>query len=268
MAADVTQPTATAGSPPEQAASQPRFRPFRKRFALIYAGLAVALGAGIAGLVTLLTEGSSSGSGTSEKTWSGWEPQPGGEATRLGEIVRHVTPTYRLSNGDLLLHVLTKRPPSFVSSTTTLPVRYVAVKGVPNPDSLTSTNSVLFAMCGPAESCSIGAAEPAVRVRLVRREALELALYTFKYVDGVDYVVALIPPKPRAQPELALYFRRTDLMSQLNRPLDDTLATKPPSPATITSAETSRIDRLAPTYRFQLGQAQTGDIELELQPAA
>ena len=37
------------------------------------------------------------------------------------------------------------------------------------------------------------------RHALLRREALELALYTFKYVDGVDSVSVFLPPRPDGQ---------------------------------------------------------------------
>jgi hypothetical protein len=272
VATDVTEHAAAVAQTPEpKPAPKQRLRPFRGRFAVVYAALALALGAGIAGLVVVLTEStssSSSSSGISSSAWSGWQPEPGGESTQLSQIVKHVAPTYKLPNGDQLLTVLTKAPPSISSPSQTLPIRYVAVKGNANPDALTSSNSVLFTMCGLGESCAIATGKPTVnRARLVRREALELALYTFKYLDDVQYVVALIPPKPGVQPQFAVYFRRSDLARQLGRPLDDTLALKTPGPNAIDTTETSTIDRLAPTYRFQVRQEQLGDIVLVLEPA-
>ena len=37
---------------------------------------------------------------------------------------------------------------------------------------------------------------PTARLQLVRREALELALYTFRYLPDADMVVTLLPPPP------------------------------------------------------------------------
>jgi hypothetical protein len=268
-AAPADQARAAEASAPEAPTARSRLRPFRGRFAVAYAGLAVALGAGIAGLIVVLGGTSGSGSSSSVPAWSGWQPAPGREAIQLSQIVKHVAPGYRLPNGDQLLTVLTKTPPSISSASATLPIRFVAVKGLANPDSLTSTNSVLFTMCGLGVSCAIATGQPSVgRAQLVRREALELALYTFKYIGGVQYVVALVPPKPGAQPQYAVYFRRSDLATELDHPLADTLAAKTPRPAAITSRESSTIDRLAPTYRFQVRQEQLGDIVLVLQAAA
>ena len=55
-------------------------------------------------------------------------------------------------------------------------------------------NSVMYNLCGVGQKCSIAEGKPSQeRARLLRREALELALYTFKYVDDVDSVIALLP---------------------------------------------------------------------------
>ena len=76
---------------------------------------------------------------------------------------------------------------------------------------------------------------------LLRREALELALYTFRYVKGVDLVVALLPPKPPAsngsttptqaeEPTQALFYRPGDLDSSSTARCGDDPA-EDPAPA-------------------------------------
>ena len=55
----------------------------------------------------------------------------------------------------------------------------------------------LYILCGLGKNCSIeGGKASQTRGRLVRREALEAALYTFKFVPSVDSVLAFMPPAP------------------------------------------------------------------------
>jgi hypothetical protein len=52
-------------------------------------------------------------------------------------------------------------------------------------------------MCGDGSDCSIKQGKPSLeRGLLLYREALELALYTFHYVGGVEQVIVTIPPPP------------------------------------------------------------------------
>ena len=75
----------------------------------------------------------------------------------------------------------------------------------PNPSSsavsLLSGNTIAYNLCGiGGKNCAIGIGTPSsARLLLLRREALELALYTFKYVHGVQNVVAILPPGRSAQ---------------------------------------------------------------------
>jgi len=57
-------------------------------------------------------------------------------------------------------------------------------------------NTVAYNLCGiGGKNCSIGTGAPSTdRLLLLRREALELALYTFKYLGGTDNVLAVLPP--------------------------------------------------------------------------
>jgi len=103
---------------------------------------------------------------------------------------------------------------------------------------------------------------------VLRREALELALYTFKYVDGIDSVLDFVPPRPKARPTYTLFFRRSDFASQLARPLRDTLGV---GQAGVTTAPVAdRIERLTVPrlFRFKLAQSSGGGAILVLDPAA
>ena len=61
--------------------------------------------------------------------------------------------------------------------------------------------TVLYRLCGLGAQCAINKGKPSnERGLLLQREALELALYSFRYLDGVKNVVALMPPSPGKKP--------------------------------------------------------------------
>ena len=93
----------------------------------------------------------------------------------------------------------------------------------------------MYTLNGLGPKGSVRGGKPSeARHLLLRREALELALYTFRYVKNVDLVVALLPPKPpredartrtgttttsTADPQTqALFYRPGDLEPQLRDP--------------------------------------------------
>jgi len=130
-------------------------------------------------------------------------------------------------------------------------------------------NTFTFSLCGLGQSCSIATGKPSVeRAVLVRREILELALYTFKYVRGVNHIVAFMPPPPGTQPAYVVYLQKSDLEQQLRQPLAKTLSAKVPLPTQITAREQQRIDAatLDRIYKFGLSQTQQGDAVLVLAP--
>jgi hypothetical protein len=60
-------------------------------------------------------------------------------------------------------------------------------------------------------NCQIDAGKPSKeRMLLLRREGLELALYSFRYLKDVKQVVVLIPATPGKAQTIALYFSRDD----------------------------------------------------------
>ena len=84
--------------------------------------------------------------------------------------------------------------------------------------------------------CAISEGEPSEeRHQLLRREALELALYTFKYGDA-DSVIALLPPRLPQKGERSghghvdgSFFAAETSRSELDEPLQNTLlAAEPP----------------------------------------
>jgi hypothetical protein len=271
LAADVTEagtsaPAAAAPKPPKPA----KLRPYRHRFVVVYVALAAVLGGAVAGLVLALGGVSV---GTSGPAWSPWKPSASGDEAKAKEIAEHIGRTYRLPNGDQLLDVIAKRP-SFSNATTTIPVKYVVVHGVAGKSDeqteLSADKSQMFSLCGLGDSCAIATGTPTVaRGRLVRREALELALYTFKYVGDIRYVIALMPPRRGTVPTYALYFNRSDFDQELSKPLSTTLAPKTPGVSTISPHELVTIDRLTEPhmFKFSVSPSQQGDLILVLSPA-
>src|SRR5205085_1771251 len=133
--------------------------------------------------------------------WSSWQPSDRGSAGAR-EIADHVAPLYRISPVDQLAVVtvagLSSSTTTTSSSTGNSSGLQVAVRPDPTSSavSLLTGKTIAYNLCGIGGSnCAIGVGQPSSdRLLLLRREALELALYTFKYVGGVDNVVAILPP--------------------------------------------------------------------------
>ncbi|MFL5820197.1 MAG: hypothetical protein ACJ76S_05885 [Solirubrobacteraceae bacterium] len=207
-----------AGGPPSVYA--PRFR------ALTGGLVGLAVGAVVAAAVALFAPSFQPG-----PAWSRWMPTETGTAG-ANQIARHVAPAYRLPTGDQLV-LVTAGPPRVGDL---LPAKIAVVGGQGGQrTSVVSGKTILYQLCGLGERCAIAKGTPSVqRFLLLRREGLELALYTFRYLGGVDNVVALLPPAPGEKPQNALFFRKSQLEPVLDRPLTSTL---PPPPPTVNSVE-------------------------------
>ena len=134
-------------------------------------------------------------SGSDGPAWSQWKPTTGGVAG-AAQIASHVAPNYR-DQGRAAGQGRRERP------------RY---KGVPLLVALRASaedggaiqvhgeKGVLYQICGLAPTCAIDRGKPTVeRGYLLRREGLELALYSFRYLKDVKQVVVLIPRDARAR---------------------------------------------------------------------
>ena len=123
-----------------------------------------------------------------------------------------------------------------------------------------ATKSMQFQLCGLGESCSITQGQPSeARHMLLRRQALELALYTFKYVDGIEYVTVFLPPPPGPDAQAsAVFLKRGDVKDQLSKPLSKTLAPGAPSIGQIPAKELQTLNGVTGSrlYNFQYTQAQ------------
>ena len=270
MAADVTSENA-AVAPAAAPAPVPQARPHRLRFTLIYGGLALVVGCAIAGVVIFANH-----SIHPSAAWSSWKPKGGGQGA-ASEIAAHVGRSYRLPNGDQLVDVISKPPAVSPASSPAIPIHYIAVRGLNGAQDqvypVSPANSVMYSLCGLGPSCAIASGTPSLeRGRLVRREILELALYTFKYVGGIQNVIAFMPPRPtvagKQAKQYVVYLRQTDLESDLKRPLALTLGSKVPLPKTIPAREVQVIDSTTNprVYTFGVAQAPQGDLVFVLAP--
>jgi hypothetical protein len=268
VAADVTSPGGGAAEPaPAPVLPISDVRPHKLRFALIYGALGLIVVAAIALVVVFATR-----SINPAPQWSSWKPSGGGQGAAQ-QIADHVAQSYHLPNGDQIVDVIS-RAPSIAPDKTTLPVHYLAVRGTKTVKgqvhSISPTNSVMYSLCGLGVSCAIATGTPSKeRGELVRREILELALYTFKYVGGIDNVIAFIPPRDAKAPKFVVYLNRNDLAAQLKQPLDETLGNKVPLPATIPAREVKVIEQTTTPRLYQfngVAQSAQGDLIFVLAP--
>jgi hypothetical protein len=265
-ASELARPDAAPVDRPQPQPAPPAAQPHRDRFLVIYVLLGLALLAAIAGVVVFAGRSINPG-----PSWSSWKPSGGGIGAAK-QIAERVSGTYHLPGGKQLVDVIAKAP-SFSSGTNTVPVSFIAVRGakgkIDEVQDVSASNSVWYSLCGLGAACSIATGTPSVsRGTLVRREILELALYTFKYVKGVKHVVAFMPPPKGLQPQNVVYLQKSDVEAQLKNPLRVTLAPKVPLPATISAREQRTIAGSTATrlYKFGLSQTQQGDAVLVLAP--
>jgi hypothetical protein len=123
-------------------------------------------------------------------------------------------------------------------------------------------------MCGTADKCGLSPVRTQETIPLLRRESLELALYTFKYSPNVESVVSLLPPE--GDTAGAIYLKRKNLADQLSKPLVDTL---PPheqlSYSGMSEVERARVARLTADhlYTSRFVQGPSGSTLLVLRSA-
>jgi hypothetical protein len=259
------QPEAPLPEPAGAAAvDRPRERvdaPHAARFHFILGAL---LAVGALAIVGLIYAVGQSGSDGGVAGWSPWVPPDDGPEGAQ-EIADHVGPQYRLATGDQLVLVTGGE-----LEVADLPMT-IALRGESGDVSLLEGDGVLYRLCGLGPKCSIAKGKPSeARHLLLRREALELALYSFRYLRGVDQVVVFMPPRPGADPDQALFFRRGDVRGSLDAPLRATLKDPPPTVGTVRRAkDTPLVDRLTTRglFNFSLTQGnQDANVFLVLEP--
>jgi hypothetical protein len=241
------------------------------RFALAYTALGITLAAALTGLIVLVIRPGHHAA----PPWSSWKPPKGNSQKVAAAIADHVAHRYRLSeNGGQLVAVIAS-PPQVTSGTQNIAIKAVAVRKAPQSNTgiaIYGTDKTKdYTLCGLGAHCSIATGQATqTRGRLVRREALEIALYTFKFAPSVDSIAAFMPPPPGQTSSSILYLRKDDVQDQLHKPLNKTLPLDtPPLPSAPDTVEQATIDKLTLPHMFtyELTALQTGGAALILDPA-
>jgi hypothetical protein len=213
----------------------------RGRFAAAYLLLGAAVGVAVGSLIVLVQR-----SGPQPAPpWSSWQPAAGATDSRVLEIAQHVGSSYRLPSGDQLVAIKVggaQNGNDFAG---------VAIVKKDNPRALDRSfepeNTAVFILCGDNPSCAITQGAPTIaRGTVLRREALELALYTMEYAHPIDNVLIFFPPR-KGEKKLSstLFFSREDLSGSLKHPLRRTLPqSKPPLPGKIVPSEEQTVNDL------------------------
>ncbi len=237
-----------------------------------------AIGALVIAIVIVVTSSPRPGPGPK---WSTWSPVDSGLAGER-EIAAAVSPFYRASPATQLVIVTVRNVNPNNTSSSSSAASQIALR-----DQRTGSlgelggTTALYNLCGLGPGCAISSGSPsAARLLLLRREALELALYTFRYIGGVDNVLAVLPPgrtgasdsltpAPQSKTttssgttiDVAVLFQRAALQHYLDQPLRFTL---PESlPPTVTqmplAPEAELVSVLTGQTLFQQSTVQTQD---------
>jgi len=210
---------------------------YYKRFSLAY-GVLILLAVGAVGALVLILTHPEAKSGP---PWSTFKPKGSpGEIER--QIATQVSSEYQASTTQKLVSVF----PGPLSTTRFLqtgsgqtsvqvPITLIAVQPVTSTGKHEATDytffnpssTVAYEMCGfgdTQQNCGVASLVGSNPAALLHREALELALYTLKYVPGTNAVLTYLPPpaNPRT-PATALLLSRNDLKANLHLPLTRTL---------------------------------------------
>jgi hypothetical protein len=266
------------GTQPVSRAERARRTAYRSRFAVVYVLLAAVVGVAVGSFIVLASRDDP----PPPAKWSDWQPTGSPEA-RLKQIADRVSRRYRLRSGNELAAALVSTPQvtspdQSGSRTVSVPVSAIAVRPDTSRgqaeetdiDFVPANGSIYFILCGLGDRCSIneGSASTA-RHELLRREALELSLYTFKYVDGIDSITVFLPPNPSPQgTPTAVFLKRSDLKNQLKTPLSRTLGPTTPGIGEMPQHELTAVNdiTLPRLYAYDYTQAQDGSAILVLAP--
>ena len=307
MARDLIPPPSPAGRPAPDPEHPPALRPaepdaepaaepaappgpsaFRARFGFVMGALAGCAVAAAVLLVVLISgdgKRSSRGAGADEglaADWSPWKPHTHGTISGAEEIAKEIGGNYKDAKAKKLTKV--KGGPIALN---TLPIS-VAIPSAGDRFTVVAGVGIQYTLSGFGKEGRLQGSEPSEeRRRLLRREALELSLYSFRYLPEVTMVVTLLPPAPKAEQfhpkpktaaaraaakarkpvpyqRQALFYRPGDLRKQLERPLEVTMATEPPEIDALTGAEAKRIDGLTYSNLFTYEHIQQQDGSLYL----
>jgi hypothetical protein len=237
-----------------------------------YAVVVVMLGAALVAIALMSRGGDEAPAAAAE----GSVTVDDGGFQRAREIAAQVGRQYRGANGEQLVGVTAS--PGEVSG---LPLQYIAIRhgrnrGLSQGDvtMVEPGETALFSFCGLGgqQNCSLPGQPSAERLLLLRREAVDVSLSTFKLMPEINTVVALLPPVPREgqQPlTYAVWFQRDQMDGILQEPISKLLPEKGPySEGEVSPGEAETVNRLTETRLFSgtFEQLQTQGVVLNLEP--
>jgi hypothetical protein len=239
---------------------------------VVYLVLGVVLVSAVTGVIVLAMKPAP----PAPPAWSTWRPAAGSSSKLTGEIISHVAHQYKLNAKGEPLVVIFPSAPEVNQNVKNFDVSTIGILSTPTSQTVSrvvaTTGIIQQQYCGLGAACAIsrGTASSA-RERLVRREALEIALYTFKFVPSVNGVLAFMPPPPGSPPESVLFLERSGLSKQLREPIAKTLPLlKPPLPSEADPKESDTIDRLTlpVEYGFQYQELDNKTQAVILRPSS
>ena len=234
--ADAVEPRGREPVPPP---APRRGAVYKRRFVLAYV-LVIVVFAAMAGLFAVLVSRSDSSS-----SWSSFQPKGSDELAKAQNLANYVAPRY-----------IDEGSPVAVVEAQPLVVQNTLVDGIAFSRATSrgtiggglrqfepAEGTIMYVFCGPGNKCGLSPNATPQTDTLLRRESLELALYTFKYWHGINSVVALLPPLNGTKP--AVYLRRRAFEDILSKPLDRTLHTRTRvTGESMSEAEQLTVDRL------------------------
>jgi hypothetical protein len=237
----------------------------KHHFRLAYAVLALAFWLSVAGFIILLTRQHDA----AQLRWSAWKPTAQG-LDGAHQIASRIGPTYKSQDGTQLAAVQEALPIYQGEQVAAVGVRRLAPNGqvAPYIGVFPTNKTLIYAFCGLEANCSVQDSTTASQQRTLRREALELSLYAFKYLKNVDQVVSLVESVKQGGMN-AVFLRKQDLIPELDHPLRDTLPLANP-PLGPDSREAAVIDALTRqnTFPAHYESLPDGDAILVLDVAA
>jgi hypothetical protein len=238
---------------------------FRNRFGFLMGALAgVVVASSLVVAVVLSTTGGDPAVDEGlHPNWSKWHPSDTTIEGGVDEIAKKVGAEYRHPDGRQLVDI--KGGPLALE---------VLVRPAAGQIETIDGNTVIYELDGLGPGGSIkGGKVSEARHKVLQREALELSLYTFRYLPDVDSVVTVLPPRPpataaptatpangvAAQPtpdpsstRKAIFYRPGDLKQQLQVPLGVTVPAQAPNPDTLDATEAKAIDTLTLSNLFDV----------------
>ena len=191
--ADAVEPRGREPVPPP---APRRGAVYKRRFVLAYV-LVIVVFAAMAGLFAVLVSRSDSSS-----SWSSFQPKGSDELAKAQNLANYVAPRY-----------IDEGSPVAVVEAQPLVVQNTLVDGIAFSRATSrgtiggglrqfepAEGTIMYVFCGPGNKCGLSPNATPQTDTLLRRESLELALYTFKYWHGINSVVALLPPLNGTKP--------------------------------------------------------------------